>query len=1146
MKRLLALFLALIMVCTLLPLSAFAANASTLTISGQEYKASASGKGWSWDASKNVLTLSGFKGETIKADGDLSIVLKGANTLTLPEDAKAGIFVSGKLTIDKYTSSASDTLTIQQKVSASPSNLIQTGADDEAHACVINGGTVTLKNKVVGGTGKGIAYMTEVNNDASLIITAPYRGVASTLKTNTSGKVSVSVSGSNSFAAAVCALEAKGSGEVTLNAPTPAVTVCDGLNIASTAGRVVLNGYTKVTADPLNNYSVAFNKKVQGVDSYYEGSYTTDPSGNPGYYLCDSNGNPLSSAIYQTVADQPLTIMDSKLLDLSGLKVATRYEPSVAVINATRGGSGSYSFSLKSGSALPAGLSINSATGRISGTPSAACAAGSFVVVVKDSKGSTAEVTINYSAVKASEEFLYVDYASGSGYTKFDVTTDNEGTGWKYTAADKTLTLNGYDAGPIKCDTDLNIVLKNSNTVTLPGPSQEGISVNGKLTIDKTTSTSTDTLTVKQTTTTTSANLIVTGNAVGESCTIDGGTVNLVGANGATGTKGIVNSAYVNNDARLNITVGYIGIGGMLKAKTTDDIRVTVRGDKDGSVAVRSLDASGSGTVALNANGRATTVFETLNVADTAGIVELNGYTRVSKTPYNSFKLAPNKTVEDNNAYYTGYFTSTENTARGYYLTDSDGNPLAAATIVTKSNLPLTVMDSPLFDLPATTVGTKLNREIYLSCATYGGAGEYRYSVKAGSALPAGLKINASTGAITGAPSKSSEAGSFVVVVTDKSGSTAELTINYEKIGINKVVAPTVNVSNVASTGKPKVTWKAVDGAEKYQVYRATSKTGTYSLLLTTKGLTCINTGAKVGETYYYKVRAIGFDGKAGPFSSIKNRTCDCARPVVTSGNNASTGKITLKWSAIDGAKSYEVYRSTSLDGTYTKLITTTGTSLTNSSAKASYTYYYKVRALSSKTTSANSAYTLVGPCVCKCANPVVTVGNKASTGKVTLKWAAVDGATKYEIWRATSSTGTYTKIYTTTYTSLTNTSTKAGYTYYYKVKAICTSTTGADSGYSKVVSRTCDCAAPVVKIALSNGKPRLTWDKVDGATSYVIYRATTANGTYSKLFTTSGTSMTNTGAVSGKTYYYKVVAVSSRTTAATSAYSNVVHILSK
>ena len=1146
MKRLLALFLALIMVCALLPLSAFAANASTLTISGKEYTASASGTGWSWDASKNVLTLSGFKGETIKADGDLSIVLKGANTLTLPEDAKAGIFVSGKLTIDKYTSSASDTLTIQQKVSASPSNLIQTGADDEAHACVINGGTVTLKNEVVGGTGKGIAYMTEVNNDASLIITAPYRGVASTLKTNTSGKVSVSVSGSNSFAAAVCALEAKGSGEVTLNAPTPAVTVCDGLNIASTAGRVVLNGYTKVSTDPLNNYSVAFNKKVQGVDSYYEGYYTTDPSGNPGYYLCDSNGNPLSSATYQTVADQPLTIMDSKLLDLSGLKVATRYEPSVAVINATRGGSGSYRFSLKSGSALPAGLSINSATGRISGTPSAACAAGSFVVVVKDSKGSTAEVTINYSAVKASEEFLYVDYSSGSGYTKFDVTTDNEGTGWKYTAADKTLTLNGYDAGPIKCDTDLNIVLKNSNTVTLPGPSQEGISVNGKLTIDKTTSTSTDTLTVKQTTTTTSANLIVTGNAVGESCTIDGGTVNLVGANGATGTKGIVNSAYVNNDARLNITVGYVGIGGMLKAKTTDDIRVTVRGDKDGSVAVRSLDASGSGTVALNANGRATTVFETLNVADTAGIVALNGYTRVSKTPYNSFKLAPNKTVEDNNAYYTGYFTSTENTARGYYLTDSDGNPLAAATIVTKSNLPLTVMDSPLFDLPETTVGTKLNREIYLSCATYGGAGEYRYSVKAGSALPAGLNINASTGAITGAPSKSSAAGSFVVVVTDKSGSTAELTINYGKIGIDKVGVPVVTGGNNPDTGKPRLTWAPVDGAAKYEVYRSGTKNGTYSLYCTLTGTSYTNTTANAGYNYYYKVRAIGFDGKAGSFSAIKNRICDCARPVITAGNNATTGKVTLKWSAVTGAKSYAIYRCSSIDGTYSKMYTTTNTSYTNTTSKGGQTYYYKVYALSSSTSYADSAATLVGPCVCKCAVPSVTSGNNAATGKVTLKWNAIEGATKYEIWRATSSKGTYTRMYTTVYTSYTNTTSYAGYTYYYKVKAICGTNTEANSGFSSVKKRICDCARPNVKISLNNGDPRLTWDKVDGASSYTIYRATTSNGTYTEMYTTKYARYTNTTAVAGKTYYYKVVANSDRSSYATSAYSNVVHILAK
>ena len=227
-------------------------------------------------------------------------------------------------------------------------------------------------------------------------------------------------------------------------------------------------------------------------------------------------------------------------------------------------------------------------------------------------------------------------------------------------------------------------------------------------------------------------------------------------------------------------------------------------------------------------------------------------------------------------------------------------------------------------------------------------------------------------------------------------------------------------------------------------------------------------------------------------------------------------------------------------------MYTTTNTSYTNTSSKGGQTYYYKVYALSSRTSYADSAATLVGPCVCKCAVPSVTSGNNAATGKVTLKWNAIEGATKYEIWRATSSKGTYTRMYTTVYTSYTNTSSYAGYTYYYKVKAICGTNTEANSGFSSVKKRTCDCARPNVKISLKNGDPRLTWDKVDGASSYTIYRATTSNGTYTEMYTTKYASYTNTSAVAGKTYYYKVVANSDRSSYATSAYSNVVHILAK
>ena len=130
--------------------------------------------------------------------------------------------------------------------------------------------------------------------------------------------------------------------------------------------------------------------------------------------------------------------------------------------------------------------------------------------------------------------------------------------------------------------------------------------------------------------------------------------------------------------------------------------------------------------------------------------------------------------------------------------------------------------------------------------------------------------------------------------------------------------------------------------------------------------------------------------------------------------------------------------------------------------------------------------------------------------------------------------------------TSYTNSTSYAGYTYYYKVKAICGTNTAANSEFSAIKERTCDCAAPVVKISLNKGDPKLTWDKVYNADSYTVYRATTANGTYSKMYTTKSASYPNTSAVAGKTYYYKVFANCSRSSYATSASSNVVHILAK
>ena len=262
-----------------------------------------------------------------------------------------------------------------------------------------------------------------------------------------------------------------------------------------------------------------------------------------------------------------------------------------------------------------------------------------------------------------------------------------------------------------------------------------------------------------------------------------------------------------------------------------------------------------------------------------------------------------------------------------------------------------------------------------------------------------------------------------------------------------KIAAPEITVSNNTTSGKPVIKWGAVNGAEKYEVWRSTSKTGTYKNLSTTTKTSITNTSTEAGTKYYYKVRAVADDGTLSDFSAIKSITCDCAKPVVKATNVASSGKIKLSWSKITGAEKYEVYRATSKSGTYSKVGSATGTSYTDKKAKAGKKYYYKVKAICANT-NGNSAYSAIVSLTCDCARPAVSI--KLSSGHPKLSWDKVTGAQKYYVYRATSKSGDYTKIGSTTSTSYTDKTAKAGKTYYYKVKAI-NAKSAANSAYSLV-----------------------------------------------------------------------------------------------
>ena len=171
---------------------------------------------------------------------------------------------------------------------------------------------------------------------------------------------------------------------------------------------------------------------------------------------------------------------------------------------------------------------------------------------------------------------------------------------------------------------------------------------------------------------------------------------------------------------------------------------------------------------------------------------------------------------------------------------------------------------------------------------------------------------------------------------------------------------------------------------------------------------------------------------------------------------SASYKSIKISWTGVSGPVSgYAVYRSESKTGTYTYLKSTTSTSCTDSSVKTGKTYYYKVRAYQTVNDKrVYGAYTDIVSAKAVPAVPGSFTAAKASTTSVKTTWKAVTGATGYEVYMATSSSGTYTKIKTTTSLSFTKTGLTKGKTYYFKVRAYTTvDTTKVYGAYTSVKS---------------------------------------------------------------------------------------------
>ena len=291
----------------------------------------------------------------------------------------------------------------------------------------------------------------------------------------------------------------------------------------------------------------------------------------------------------------------------------------------------------------------------------------------------------------------------------------------------------------------------------------------------------------------------------------------------------------------------------------------------------------------------------------------------------------------------------------------------------------------------------------------------------------------------------------------------------------------------------------------------------------------------------------IGLSGCAGAYSSGngKGNGGGAGVPSAPTGLQTSAGnaQVSLNWTVSANTTGYYVKRSTTSGGPYTQIAGTGSPIFTDTGVTNGTKYFYVVSSYNSAGQSANSAEASATPSA-PATIPSTPSGLQASPGdaQVGLTWNVSNGATSYNLKRATTTGGPYTTIGSSTMSSFTNTGLTNGTSYFYVVSAL---NSAGESANSAEVNAT--PAAPVtppaaptgLQATTGNAQVNLNWTISAGATSYHVKRGTMSGGPYTQVAAPTATTFTDTGLTNGATYYYVVSALNTAGESANSAQAS-------
>ena len=158
---------------------------------------------------------------------------------------------------------------------------------------------------------------------------------------------------------------------------------------------------------------------------------------------------------------------------------------------------------------------------------------------------------------------------------------------------------------------------------------------------------------------------------------------------------------------------------------------------------------------------------------------------------------------------------------------------------------------------------------------------------------------------------------------------------------------------------------------------------------------------------------------------------------------------------------------------------------------------------------------------------PQISSASVDESNNISLTWQAVEGAECYLVYRCDKNEGDYKKVGVSETNSYVDTGLAGGKEYFYKVSA-CAGKLKLKRGEASASASGCTrLSAPEhFKAAFDEGTGQVSfsWDKVDGASKYIVYKKVWDGG-FRTLASTDSTSYTYNVNWNGK-YAYKVAAV--------------------